>query len=90
MAWKVPAVAPLDTKYIDNVYQVRKALDAQCALQSIDRIPNRPIEELAARLDSAKARIEAGSPDSVRDIFEFFQAMLRDHCDNELLKVMVG
>jgi GntR family transcriptional regulator, rspAB operon transcriptional repressor len=89
-AWKVLSVAPLDPKYIDNVYQVRKALDVQCVVQSIDKIPSRKIEQLAAQLDAVKPAVEAGKPDAVREVFQFFQLMLLEHCDNELLKVMIG
>lgn len=59
-AWKVPTVVPLDLKYVDNVYQVRKALETQCALQAIDTIPTSKVEEFAGMLDRAEIELRDG------------------------------
>jgi DNA-binding GntR family transcriptional regulator len=89
-AWKVPHVAPLDAKYISNAYQVRKALDSQCALQAIGNIPAAQLDELGALLDKAKKAMEADDPSTIRDAFFFLQDMLREYCDNDLLRSMQG
>jgi DNA-binding GntR family transcriptional regulator len=89
-AWKVPSVVPLDLKYVDNVYQVRKALETQCALQSIDTIPSAKVEEFAAMLDTAEIELRDGDVTQVRNAYEFIQKVLREYCDNALLRVMLG
>lgn len=87
-AWKVPLVAPLDAKYITNAYQVRKALDAQCALQAIGNIPVDQIDAFADLLEQARLAMDSDDPGLVRDAFFLFQNMLVDHCDNDLLRGM--
>ncbi|PZU85479.1 MAG: hypothetical protein DI528_11980 [Shinella sp.] len=89
-AWKKPHVAPLDRRYVNNAYQVRKALDAQCAIQAIGNIPPARIEEYAKMLDEAKVGLETNDPSRVRDAFFFFQQLLQDYCDNDLLRGMQG
>ncbi|TGU99758.1 GntR family transcriptional regulator [Mesorhizobium sp. M00.F.Ca.ET.151.01.1.1] len=89
-AWKVPYVAPLDAKYITNAYQVRKALDSQCALQAIGNIPAARIDELGAFLDKAHQSMEADDPSLIRDAFFLLQEILRQYCDNDLLRSMQG
>lgn len=89
-AWKVPRVAPLDTKYINNAYQVRKALDGQCALQAVGNIPATEIEEFAAKLEMARVALLDEELSLVREAFFMFQQMLVDHCDNDLLRNMQG
>lgn len=89
-AWKVLYVAPLDARYVNNAYQVRKALDAQCAIQAIGNIPAKRIDEYAQLLDEAKAELDADDPSKVREAFFFLQDMLREYCDNDLLRGMQG
>lgn len=89
-AWKVPHVTPLDARYVSNAYQVRKALDAQCALQAIGDIPADRIEEFGRMLDQAKDGLDADDQSRVRNAFFFLQEMLREYCDNDLLKGMLG
>ncbi|WP_322092536.1 GntR family transcriptional regulator [Paraburkholderia bannensis] len=89
-AWKVPYVSPVDEKYIDDVYQLRKALETQCAVQALNRIPSSEIEEFAAVLANIQPDIEAGRYSPVRDAFFHFQDILLRNCDNELLTMMLG
>ncbi|RWI33327.1 MAG: GntR family transcriptional regulator, partial [Mesorhizobium sp.] len=77
-AWKVPYVAPLDAKYVSNAYQVRKALDSQCAIQAIGNIPAARIDEFGVLLDKAQQSLET-DPSPVRDAFFFLQSMLREY-----------
>ncbi|RUX47080.1 MULTISPECIES: GntR family transcriptional regulator [unclassified Mesorhizobium] len=89
-AWKVPYVAPLDAKYVSNAYQVRKALDSQCAIQAIGNIPAARIEEFGVLLDKAQQSLDTDDPSPVRNAFFFLQSMLREYCDNDLLRSMQG
>jgi DNA-binding GntR family transcriptional regulator len=88
-AWKVMSVSPLDAKYVDNVYQVRKALEAQCAIQAIGNIPRDKIEELGALLAGVHPDADLVTLIKVADINDLFHKLLRQYCDNDLLKVML-
>jgi len=87
--WKVPYVAPISAKYIDDVYQLRKALETQCASQALNRIPSAEIEGLAALLTRIQPDVETGVYTPVRDAFKRFEDMLLANCDNELLRIML-
>ncbi|MBN3853971.1 GntR family transcriptional regulator [Paraburkholderia sp. Ac-20340] len=87
--WKVPYVAPVSAKYIDDVYQLRKALETQCASQALNRIPSAEIEALAAMLVGILPEIESGNYAPVRDAFRRFEGILLENCDNELLRMML-
>ncbi|MGY5809094.1 GntR family transcriptional regulator [Rhizobium sp. LEGMi198b] len=89
-AWKVPYVSPLDARYINNAYQVRKALDAQCAIQAMANIPANRIEEFGRMLDKAGDGLESDDQSYVRKAFFFLQEMLQEYCDNDLLRSMQG
>lgn len=89
-AWKKPYVVPLDTKYIDNVYQIRQALEAQCALCAIDAIPLAEIDALNKRLDAIGDAATVGHASQVYDALLHMQRLIRQYCDNDLLNIMVG
>jgi DNA-binding GntR family transcriptional regulator len=88
-AWKVMSVAPLDAKYIDNVYQLRKALEAQCAMQAINSIPRSEIEQLGAELSAISPEAEFQTLVKVSEVNDHFHVLIRKYCDNELLNVML-
>ncbi|WP_322092552.1 GntR family transcriptional regulator [Paraburkholderia bannensis] len=88
--WKVPYVSPISAKYIEDVYQLRKALETQCAVQALNRIPSAEIEQFASVLVDIKPDIEAGHYAPVQHAFFHFQEMLLRNCDNELLRMMLG
>jgi DNA-binding GntR family transcriptional regulator len=89
-AWKVPHVAPLDAKYVDNVYQVRRSLEALCARQSIDLLPDEAIARFGKQLDSAGKKLEAGSLTEIREAHYSFNEMIAHYSDNELLQTLVA
>ncbi|WP_244730920.1 GntR family transcriptional regulator [Mesorhizobium sp. 113-3-3] len=78
-------VAALDRKYIDDVYQVCKALEVQTAVQAIDHIPTAAIEEFSAALEGIRGDVEAGKPYPVRDAYEHLQRMFIKYCENDLI-----
>lgn len=89
-AWKVPLVAPLDEKYIHNVYQIRMALEAQCALSSAKAIPDGEIEKLARKLEGIGYPAAAEDSPKVFEVFLQMQRLIREYCDNDLLRIMTG
>jgi DNA-binding GntR family transcriptional regulator len=89
-AWKVPHVAPLDAKYVDNVYQVRRSLEALCARQSIDLLPDEAIARFGQQLDSAGEQLKAGSLSEIREAHYSFNEMIAHYSDNELLQTLVA
>lgn len=89
-AWKVPRVAPLDAKYVDNVYQVRRSLEALCARQSIDHLSDQEIARFEKQLVSARKQLKAGSLDEIREAHYSFNQLIASYCDNELLQNLVA
>ncbi|TIW28621.1 MAG: GntR family transcriptional regulator [Mesorhizobium sp.] len=87
---KVLQVAALDRKYIDDVYQISKALEIQIALQSVDHIPPDAIEEFAMVLENIRPDVEAGKPYRVREAYEHLQQMFLTYCENDLICLMLG
>ncbi|TGU99753.1 GntR family transcriptional regulator [Mesorhizobium sp. M00.F.Ca.ET.151.01.1.1] len=78
-------VAALDRKYVDDVYQVCKALEVQTAVQAIHHIPNGAIEEFSSVLEGIRGDVEAGKPYPVRDAYEHLQRMFLTYCENDLI-----
>ncbi|RUX50537.1 GntR family transcriptional regulator [Mesorhizobium sp. M4A.F.Ca.ET.050.02.1.1] len=83
-------VAALDRKYIDDVYQVSKALEIQVAVQSIDHIPADAVEEFAMVLENIRPNVEAGNPYPVREAYEHLQRMFLTYCENDLICLILG
>ncbi|BCW42654.1 putative HTH-type transcriptional regulator YdhC (plasmid) [Arthrobacter sp. StoSoilB3] len=89
-AWKVPRVAALDRKYVDNVYQLRKALDTLCAEQSIDNVPDSEIADFQELLKQLDPQVRAGRLEGVREANFKFHSLLITYADNALLKTTVA
>ncbi|TGQ04787.1 GntR family transcriptional regulator [Mesorhizobium sp. M2E.F.Ca.ET.166.01.1.1] len=83
-------VAALDRKYIDDVYQVSKALEIQVAIQSIDHIPADAIEAFAMVLETIRPDVEAGKPYPVREAYEHLQRMFLTYCENDLICLILA
>jgi len=88
-AWKVPRVAPLDAKYVTNVYEVRRQLESLAATLSLTHLTNDEIADFKREVAAARKQMKAGSLEEIRAAHFTFNTLIADHCDNELLQVMV-
>lgn len=89
-AWKVPLVAPLNGKYVDDVYQLRRALDTLCAEQSIKLIPEEEVAAFELELTALEDEVARGELDNVREANFHFHELLITHCGNDLLRTMMS
>jgi DNA-binding GntR family transcriptional regulator len=88
--WKGPRVAPLDAKYVRNIYQVRTALETLCAKQSASQIPDAEIKRLVDAVHDVEPAIRAGEARDLDALDREMHALIIDNCDNELLRIMVN
>jgi DNA-binding GntR family transcriptional regulator len=88
--WKGPRVAPLDAKYVQNIYQVRTALETLCARLSATRIPDADVKRLADAVRDVAPAIRSGEARDLDALDRGMHALIIDNCDNELLRIMVS
>lgn len=89
-AWRVPQVVDFDAKYINDVYQLRRALDSQRAVQAIKHIPDAEIKAFAAQLAHIEGNFTPEGEAQIREAYQSFQSMLMRNCDNDLLRLMMA
>jgi DNA-binding GntR family transcriptional regulator len=87
--WHGPRVAPLTAKYVKDLYQVRAALETLCARESAHRIPGEEIEAFYRLVASLAAPAAAGDLSGLLAADDRFHTMLVEHCENELLQIIV-
>jgi DNA-binding GntR family transcriptional regulator len=86
--WKGPRVAPLDAKYVRNLYEVRTALETLSARLSASRIPDEDIKRLDDAVTSAKS--SSNGREGALDVIDLeIHALIIEHCDNDLLRLML-
>lgn len=81
--WKI---APLDYKYVREIYEMRAILEGLCARKSAKLITDREIEALAVAKDAIEPLLKAGDSREWDVLEPKFHDLIVERCDNEMLR----
>lgn len=83
-------VAPLDQKYVREVYELRTLLECECARLSATRIEANETRQLAASFDAVENALRRGDPTAFDPLEAELHRLFVNHCGNDMLRTMMS
>lgn len=84
--WKGTRISPIPAKYVQDVYELRAALERVAARKAAPRLRDMDLDRMERELEALYPLLERGETGPQHEMERDFHGLYVDMCDNELLR----